>query len=146
MIQTVLKRDGRIAGFNREKIAAAIRKAALYEEGIREKMYVSGTRFFNVEHFAYNVGEAKRQHELEFRTFQKVQLISFKGEKLRAGKLEVLAELSDILDRIIREDDMVGVKSTGELEALLFNLPDEFKDSVQGRFTKEGIEIKWISQ
>ena len=50
------------------------------------------------------------------------------------------------MDRIIREDDMVGVNSTGELEALLFNLPDEFKDSVQDRFTKEGIEIKWISQ
>ena len=29
MIQTVLKRDGRIVGFNREKIAAAIRKAML---------------------------------------------------------------------------------------------------------------------
>ena len=32
MIQTVLKRDGRIAGFNREKIAAAIRKAMLTTE------------------------------------------------------------------------------------------------------------------
>ena len=127
-------------------IASAIRKAALYEEGIREKMYVAGTRFFNVEHFAYHVGEAKRQHELEYRTFQKAQLVSFKGEELRAEKLELLAELSDVLDRIIREDDMVGVNSTGELEALLFNLPDEFKASVQGRFAKEGIEIKWISQ
>ena len=29
MIQTVIKRDGRIVGFNREKIAAAIRKAML---------------------------------------------------------------------------------------------------------------------
>ena len=29
MIQTVVKRDGRIVGFNREKIAAAIRKAML---------------------------------------------------------------------------------------------------------------------
>ena len=57
-----------------------------------------------------------------------------------------MAELSDILDRIIREDDMVGVNSTGELEALLFNLPEEFKVSVQGRFAKEGIEVKWISQ
>ena len=109
-------------------------------------MYVAGTRFFNVEHFAYHVGEAKRQHELEYRTFQKAQLVSFKGEELRAEKLELLAELSDILDRIIREDDMVGVNSTGELEALFFNLPEEFKASVQGRFTKEGIEIKWISQ
>ena len=127
-------------------IASAIRKAALYEDGIREKMYVAGTRFFNVEQFAYHVGEAKRQHDLEYRTFQKAQLVSFKGEELRADNLEILAELSDVLDRIIREDDMVGVNSAGELEALLFNLPDEFKASVQGRFTKEGIEIKWISQ
>lgn len=32
MIQTVLKRDGRVVGFNREKIAAAIRKAMLTTE------------------------------------------------------------------------------------------------------------------
>ena len=32
MIQTVIKRDGRIVGFNREKIAAAIRKAMLTTE------------------------------------------------------------------------------------------------------------------
>ena len=127
-------------------IASAIRKAALYEEGIREKMYVNGTRFFNVEHFVYNEKEAKRQHDLEYRTFQKAQIIAFKGEELRADKLELLAELSDVLDRIVREDDMFGVNEAGNLEALLFNLPDEFKDSVQGRFTKEGIEIKWISQ
>ena len=127
-------------------IASAIRKAALYEEGIREKMYVNGTRFFNVEHFVYNEKEAKRQHDLEYRTFQKAQLIAFKGEELRADKLELLAELSDVLDRIVREDDMFGVNEAGNLEALLFNLPDEFKDSVQGRFIKEGIEIKWISQ
>ena len=57
-----------------------------------------------------------------------------------------MAELSDVLDRIVREDDMFGVNNAGGLEALLFNLPDEFKDSVQDRFTKEGIEIKWISQ
>ena len=32
MIQTVVKRDGRIVGFNREKIAAAVRKAMLTTE------------------------------------------------------------------------------------------------------------------
>ena len=32
MIQTVLKRDGRIVGFNSEKIVAAIRKAMLHTE------------------------------------------------------------------------------------------------------------------
>ena len=83
---------------------------------------------------------------MEYRTFQKAQLIAFKGEELRADKLELLAELSYVLDRIVREDDMFGVNEAGNLEALLFNLPDEFKDSVQGRFIKEGIEIKWISQ
>ena len=32
MIQTVLKRDGRIVGFNEEKIATAIRKAMLHTD------------------------------------------------------------------------------------------------------------------
>ena len=39
MIQTVVKRDGRIVGFNKEKIAAAIRKAMLTtEHGEDEKL------------------------------------------------------------------------------------------------------------
>lgn len=39
MIQTVVKRDGRIVGFNKEKIAAAIRKAMLTtEQGEDEKL------------------------------------------------------------------------------------------------------------
>ena len=33
MIQTVLKRDGRVVGYNEEKIKAAIRKAMLATEG-----------------------------------------------------------------------------------------------------------------
>ena len=32
MIQTVIKRDGRIVGYNEEKIRAAIRKAMLHTE------------------------------------------------------------------------------------------------------------------
>ena len=32
MIQTIIKRDGRIVGFNEEKIMAAIRKAMLHTE------------------------------------------------------------------------------------------------------------------
>ena len=32
MIQTVVKRDGRIVGFNEQKIMAAIRKAMLHTE------------------------------------------------------------------------------------------------------------------
>ena len=32
MIQTVVKRDGRIVGFNEEKIATAIRKAMLHTD------------------------------------------------------------------------------------------------------------------
>ena len=41
MIQTVVKRDGRIVGFNREKIAAAIRKAMLTTENGEDDILVS---------------------------------------------------------------------------------------------------------
>ena len=40
MIQTVVKRDGRIVGFNREKIAAAIRKAMLTTEAGQDEVLV----------------------------------------------------------------------------------------------------------
>mgnify|MGYP003302263978 CR=1 FL=1 len=38
MIQTVVKRDGRIVGFNEEKIATAIRKAMLHTDKGEEKL------------------------------------------------------------------------------------------------------------
>ena len=41
MIQTVLKRDGRIVGFNREKIAAAIRKAMLTTDAGEDEVLIS---------------------------------------------------------------------------------------------------------
>ena len=41
MIQTVIKRDGRIVGFNREKIAAAIRKAMLTTEAGEDEVLIS---------------------------------------------------------------------------------------------------------
>ena len=40
MILTVIKRDGRIVGFNREKIAAAIRKAMLTTENGEDEVLV----------------------------------------------------------------------------------------------------------
>ncbi len=40
MIQTVVKRDGRILGFNREKIAAAIRKAMLTTEAGEDEVLI----------------------------------------------------------------------------------------------------------
>ncbi len=41
MIQTVIKRDGRVVGFNREKIAAAIRKAMLATEQGEDEMLLN---------------------------------------------------------------------------------------------------------
>ena len=41
MIQTVVKRDGRIVGFNREKIAAAIRKAMLTTEKGEDEILIN---------------------------------------------------------------------------------------------------------
>ncbi len=40
MIQTVIKRDGRIVGFNEEKIATAIRKAMLHTENGEDRELV----------------------------------------------------------------------------------------------------------
>ena len=45
MIQTVVKRDGRIVGFDKEKIATAIRMA-MYHTEIGEDSYVTDYRAF----------------------------------------------------------------------------------------------------
>ena len=42
MIQTVVKRDGRIVGFNEQKIMAAIRKAMIHtDKGEDERLFIS---------------------------------------------------------------------------------------------------------
>ena len=43
MIQTIIKRDGRIVGFNEEKIMAAIRKAMLHTEKGEDGLGRNGT-------------------------------------------------------------------------------------------------------
>ena len=53
MIQTVVKRDGRIVGFNREKIAAAIRKAMLTTEHGEDEVLVNKI----VDRIEYRGGE-----------------------------------------------------------------------------------------
>lgn len=64
MIQTVLKRDGRIVGFNSEKIVAAIRKAMLYTEkgedmelalSIADRIACKGESQMGVENIQDNV-------------------------------------------------------------------------------------------
>ena len=70
MIQTVKKRDGRIVGFNEQKIAAAIRKAMLAtEEGedealigqIADRISVKGKPQMTVEAIAKGCGESLYQ-------------------------------------------------------------------------------------
>ena len=52
MIQTVVKRDGRIVGFNEEKIATAIRKAMLHtDKGEDMKHLPSSFHYAAASHF-----------------------------------------------------------------------------------------------
>ena len=49
MIQTVVKRDGRIVGFNEQKIMAAIRKAMMHTDlGEDERLIQQITDYVNV--------------------------------------------------------------------------------------------------
>ena len=60
MIQTVVKRDGRIVGFNEEKIITAIRKAMLHTDK-GEDMSLSSTRQFRREDWSrYHLRRALR--------------------------------------------------------------------------------------
>ena len=43
MIQTVVKRDGRIVGFNEDKIVSAIRKAMLHTDKGEDKQLIRQT-------------------------------------------------------------------------------------------------------
>ena len=61
MIQTVLKRDGRIVGFNREKIAAAIRKAMLTTETGEDEVLI----YKIVDHIEFRGKEQSSVEEIQ---------------------------------------------------------------------------------
>ncbi len=61
MIQTVVKRDGRIVGFNREKIAAAIRKAMLTTEAGEDEVLV----YKIVDHIEFRGKEQSSVEEIQ---------------------------------------------------------------------------------
>ena len=61
MIQTVVKRDGRIVGFNREKIAAAIRKAMLTTEHGEDEILVNKI----VDRIEYRGGEQSSVEDIQ---------------------------------------------------------------------------------
>ncbi len=61
MIQTVVKRDGRIVGFNREKIAAAIRKAMLTTDAGEDEVLV----YKIVDRIEFRGGEQSSVEEIQ---------------------------------------------------------------------------------
>lgn len=93
MIQTVVKRDGRVAGYNEEKIKAAIRKAMLTTEmgedealiqKITDRVGMSGKERMTVEEIQDRVD---RTHEIRPQgCCQKIHRIPRPAQHSPAGK------------------------------------------------------------
>ena len=128
-------------------IATAVRKAALYEDLLQDKMYLPNTRIMRSDYFTERLEEAERYEAVQASTFRRAKLITLNGIFIEdIIKQEAYSNLWNKLDNLIREEDVVGLTEKGELEALFFDLPDTFVFRVTDRLNKEGIEIKWMGK
>lgn len=128
-------------------IAAAVKKAVMYEELLQEKMYFPDTRIMRSEYFTERLEEAKRYEAVQASTFRKAKLILFDDIYVEdIIKQGAYSKLWSKLDKLIREEDVVGLTPHESLEVLFFDLPDAFVPRVAERLYKEGIEIKWMEK
>ena len=128
-------------------IATAVRKAAMYEELLQDKMYLPETRILKNSYFTERLEEAERQETMRASDFRKAEFLTQDGISIE--KIIREKEYSNFwskLDRLIREEDVVGLNEDGNVEALFFDLTDTFVPKVTERLNKEGIEIKWMEK
>lgn len=128
-------------------IASAVKKAIMFEELLREKMYLPDTRIMRNEYFLERLSEAQKQEAVNASSFRKAELIAMDGvsiaELVHQGDYK---ELWKRLDRVIREEDVVGITENDRIEVLFFDLPEAFVTGVTDRLGKEGVEIKWLEK
>lgn len=128
-------------------IAAAVRKAVMFEELLGEKMYFPDTRIMRVEYFTEYLQEAERQEIAKESSFRRAEFITLDGISVAyIIKQEAYIGLWSRLDRLIREEDVVGLTKNGSLEVLFFSMPEASVLGVTERLKKEGIEIKWLEK
>lgn len=128
-------------------IAAAVRRAVIFEDLMRDKMFFPDTRIMRREYFTEHLEEAERQEAAKESSFRAAEFITLDGISVAyIVKQEAYTGLWGRLDRLIREEDVVGLTKNGSLEALFFNLPESSVQGVTDRLKKEGIEIKWVEK
>lgn len=128
-------------------IATAVRKAAIYEELLQEKMYLPDTRIMRSDYFTERLEEAKQYEIMQALTFRRARIISQDGIVIEnIIKNEAYSQLWSKLDKLVREEDVVGLTQNGGLEVLFFDLPDAFVPQVAKRLNKEGVEIEWMEK
>lgn len=113
-------------------IADALGKAYLFERSIQDKKYISNTRILLPAEFT------KILKEVEKRALSKEQFTIFKVIQDETTNLQ---SISDILDRIIREEDFIGLNCNDDVNILLMDIAEEFVGKVQTRIESAGIKI-----
>lgn len=83
MIQTVIKRDGRVVGFNEEKISTAIRKAMLHTDKGEDLQLIRRSCRSNISY-----GSANEHGKVSFRTCRN----ELTGESERRHKIYYLPQ------------------------------------------------------
>lgn len=112
-------------------ISDALGRAYVHELSIQDKKYVPGTRILLAEEFA------KIRQEMNKREISQKNIALFKI--IQNDTNSNLSTISDTLDRVIREEDFVGLSPDGDINILLVDIPQDIIPFVQKRIQDAGV-------
>ena len=116
----------------RDLVQLSLLRALDYNRAVYEKQYIPGTRVLNAEAFAKHLENFRRMSERKVFVFQHLTY-DMEGRTVE--------ECSEILERRIRANDILGLGTDGKVHILLSQASKKDLDFVLPRFANGGLAV-----
>lgn len=116
----------------RDLVQLSLLRALDYNRAVYEKQYIPGTRVLNAEAFAKHLENFRRMSERKVFVFQHLTY-DMEGRTVE--------ECSEILERRIRANDILGLGTDGKVHILLSQASKKDLDFVLPRFANGGLTV-----
>ena len=116
-------------------VEMSVIRAYEYNKAIKEKQYISGTRILHTEEFETMYENFRNMSDRKIFSFAELD-IGLKGH--------TIDEADDMIERLIRANDVLGVNKEGKLRLLLSQASAEDLPVILPRFEGIDLDIKVV--
>lgn len=116
-------------------VEMSVIRAYEYNKAVKEKQYISGTRILHTEEFETMYENFKNMSDRKIFSFAELD-IGLKGH--------TIDEVDDMIERLIRANDVLGVNKEGKLRLLLSQASAEDLPVILPRFEGIDLDIKVV--